>query len=400
MKKLFSFLLVLSLCFILTLFVFATRTIAATQINYPNQSLSGGFQSGNFEDIWDLTACDLTLSFTYDGNGLSDIAEAHAWSEFGIRQVGASNFNPTIGSGVWLATDYDWTVGTFNPDPVDAPTLDLDDKFILQRQGGQGEGVYNLPSVPSAPGNNHRFWWDRDGVDPWQNDETANTDGFYNILIDLSANSSTTGEAYMKINSLDQGFETDGNWSTIEITPAGMTFTGDMTQMQVFYGLYGYGTTHSVAFNDIQVTGCRSAVEPDKVTGGSEKLIAGGTNFGLAVNAVHAGKNGDKLNGKIEYSRDNLKFHAAIQCVKATPDGMIATVAGPVTKEQYDPENVINKETSDWAYVAIKEGGTGSGDRVRVLLLSETEALEKCSNPDGETSFPGIVEVGEFKIRL
>jgi hypothetical protein len=60
----------------------------------------------------------------------------------------------------------------------------------------------------------------------------------------------------MEINTLDQGFETDGNWSTIELTPAGMTFTGDMTKMQVFYGLYGYGATHSVAFNNITVDGC------------------------------------------------------------------------------------------------------------------------------------------------
>ena len=32
------------------------------------------------------------------------------------------------GSGVWLATDYDWTANTFNPDPPGAPRLDLDDK--------------------------------------------------------------------------------------------------------------------------------------------------------------------------------------------------------------------------------------------------------------------------------
>ena len=35
-----------------------------------------------------------------------------------------------------------------------------------------------------------------------------------------------------------------------------MTFTGDMERMQVFYGLYGDGATHSVAFEDITVEGC------------------------------------------------------------------------------------------------------------------------------------------------
>jgi hypothetical protein len=160
------------------------------------------------------------------------------------------------GSGVWLATDYDeWqTLNTFDPDPAGAPTLDLDDKLILQRQGGQGEGAYNLPSPPPAPGNNHRVWWDRDGVDPWQNPATANTGGIYTIIITLHATSDTAGTAYMNIRGLDQGFETDGNWNTIELTPAGMTFSGDMRHLQVFYGLYGYGATHSVTFSDITVT--------------------------------------------------------------------------------------------------------------------------------------------------
>ena len=60
----------------------------------------------------------------------------------------------------------------------------------------------------------------------------------------------------MTIRGLAQGFETDGNWNTIELTPAGMTFTFPAdTCVQVYYGLYGYGATHSVAFKDIRVTG-------------------------------------------------------------------------------------------------------------------------------------------------
>jgi len=190
--------------------------------------------------------------------------EETAWAA-GTRFPGAANWatyfsytagsgTQEAGSGVWLATDYDGTVNTFDPDPVGFPTLDLDDKLILQRQGGYGEGDYNLPSVPIAPGNNHRFWWDRDGVDPWQNPATANTGGIYQIIIKLHATGATTGTAYMNIRGLDQGFETDGNWNTIELTPAGMTFTGDMKHLQVFYGIYGYGATHTAKFQNIQVT--------------------------------------------------------------------------------------------------------------------------------------------------
>jgi len=58
----------------------------------------------------------------------------------------------------------------------------------------------------------------------------------------------------MNIRGLDQGFETDGNWPTIELTPAGMNWIGDMKHLVVFYGLYGYGAAHSVSFSDITVT--------------------------------------------------------------------------------------------------------------------------------------------------
>lgn len=237
-------------------------------VNEGNVTLTGGYQAGNFPEIWDLTAGDMTVSFMYNANGLKDVAGAHAWAELGIRDMTtADNFNPD-GKGVWLATDYDWTVGTFAPDPTGSPTLDMDDKLILQKTSGQGEGAYNLPSVPPAPGNNYRFWFDRDGVDQWQatsplavDGGTYNTQGLYNIVMTLHATTATTGTAYMTINGLAQGFETDGNWNTIELTPAGMTFSGDMTRMQVFYGLYGYGAIHSVAFNDIQVTGAPTVPE-------------------------------------------------------------------------------------------------------------------------------------------
>ena len=262
--------LTLAVILSLVLAVSALPVLASGSItkDYGDVSLSGGFQSGNFPHIWDLTQCDLVLSFTYDANGLVDDfgGDAHAWAELGIRQVGYGNFNPTWdveGAGVWLATDYDWTANTFDPDPPGSPTLDLDDKLILQKAGGHGEGDYNLPSTPPNPGANHRVWWDRDGVDPWQNDETANTGGIYEVVITLHATGTNSGEAYMTINELNQGFETDGNWNTIELTPAGMTFTGDMAQMQVFYGLYGYGATHSVTFKDITVTGCLYWTEVD-----------------------------------------------------------------------------------------------------------------------------------------
>jgi hypothetical protein len=241
-----------------------------TTVNLGDVSLNGGYQAGHFSQLWDLTACDMTISFTADMTGMVDDAGTHAWSQIGVRALGYGDFNPTWmdeGAGVWLATDYDWTAGTFDPDPPGSPIQDIDDKFILQKGGGNGEGDYNLPSPPPNPGANHRVWFDRDGVDQWQamnplavDGGTYNTGGTYEIVITLHATGATTGTAYMTINSLNQGFETDGNWKTMELTPAGMTFSGDLSNLQVFYGLYGYGATHSVAFNDIVVDGCLAEI--------------------------------------------------------------------------------------------------------------------------------------------
>lgn len=53
-----------------------------------------------------------------------------------------------------------------------------------------------------------------------------------------------------------------------------MTFTGDMTKMQVFYGIWGYGATHSVDFEDIMATGCLGTIIIDGCdTGVTDRLI-------------------------------------------------------------------------------------------------------------------------------
>jgi hypothetical protein len=231
---------------------------------YGDITLGGGFQTGHFTDWWDLTAGDLVLSFTYDANGLVDDfgGNAHAWAELGVRSPCYGDFNPT-GAGVWLATDYEWTANTFDPDPSGSPTLDMDDKLILQKAGGHGEGDYDLPSSPPNPGANHAVWFDRDGVDQWQaqmwgaiDGVTYNTGGTYDVVITLHATDDTTGEAYMTINGEPQGFY-DPGWHSgpADLMPAGMTFTGDMKHLKVFYGLYGYGATHSVVFEGITAQG-------------------------------------------------------------------------------------------------------------------------------------------------
>ena len=235
---------------------------------------SGTTHSGSFDDVWDLTACPLLLAARVDMTGMVDDfgADAHAWSQLGLRQKGYGNFNPTWGvegAGVWLTTDYDWTQDTFDPDPLQ----DLDDKMILQKAGGHDEGDYNIPASPPNPWANYGVWFDRDGVDPTQagmwgaaDGQTYNTEGTYDVLIGLHATDATSGFAFMVVNGVVQGFYVP-NWhdGPPDLYPAGMTFTGDMTQMQVFYGLYGYGAEHSISFEHIAVVGCRYE-EPTAIT--------------------------------------------------------------------------------------------------------------------------------------
>ena len=252
----------------------------AFTINYGDVALatpSGGTwqwatTGGSFTEVWDLTKCDMLIEFTVDLTGINGTLNAnHAYAQLGVRDTSSSAyFNPS-NKGVWYTTDHLWGDNSFAPSPN---TQSMHDKMHLQRAGGQGEGAYDLPGAAPVPGNNHRFWFDRDGVDQWQAQSplavdggTYNTNGVYDIAIRLSATSATTGTAYMTVNGLDQGFETDGNWSTMELTPAGMTFTADLTQLQVFYGLGGWTGPHSVDFSDIQVTGCPVPVpEPASMT--------------------------------------------------------------------------------------------------------------------------------------
>jgi hypothetical protein len=111
------------------------------------------------------------------------------------------------------------------------------------------------------------MWFDRDDVsveealNPFMVDGgTYNTNGRYDVAIDLHATDATSGEATMTVNQLEQGFEADDDPETMELAPAGMTFTGDMSQMQVFYGMFGFGATHEVKIEEITVTGCQGEI--------------------------------------------------------------------------------------------------------------------------------------------
>ena len=61
---------------------------------------------------------------------------------------------------------------------------------------------------------------------------------------------------FATVNGLTTGFDTDGGTFSIDTDPAGLSFTGDMTQMQVFSGAwYTSGAGGNVSVSAITVDG-------------------------------------------------------------------------------------------------------------------------------------------------
>jgi len=240
--------------------------VDAATINYGNVTYAPGFTAGNYSDVWNLTAGDLTLSYSIDLSGVTQTAAYETpYVEVGIRQVGSANFNPGPwdtyqgGAGGWMTS----LVGDLATNPV---LLDLDDKHNLSASGNRGEADYDVyasdPTTVVAPPfgsfNTRYIWGDRDGVDPWQDTTMANTGGTYDIEIVYHAISSTLGSMIATINgngidTVYQEFLVGGNYYA-----GGLSFKGDMTQMQVFTGAwYTDGAGGNVHVSDITVTGTR-----------------------------------------------------------------------------------------------------------------------------------------------
>jgi len=226
-----------------------------TMPSYDDVTL-GNWGNGNFSELWDLTQCDLTFSYTLD---MSQIATA-GWAvvEVGMREVGAPNIDPNFKGG-WMQSNY--IDGTSNPNLLKSNDMHLLSKhgWLYQTYDAEDADTLISPYWSSA---NYGFWFDRDGVDEWQaqmwgmvDGGTYNTAGVYEIVITYHAIDASTGTMFATINGVQQGLYI-GGWKDAQpgFYPAGRSFTGDMTQMQVFYGRGRGGGT--VTISNIAVTGC------------------------------------------------------------------------------------------------------------------------------------------------
>ncbi len=102
------------LCLLLTILFFSFVIPAmAASVNYGGITLTtttGNIVRGHFDDIWNLTAGDITISFTYDARGLNDdygasgwpISGAHAWSILGVRDYNIANSDYPCAPNYWM----------------------------------------------------------------------------------------------------------------------------------------------------------------------------------------------------------------------------------------------------------------------------------------------------------
>ncbi|MBN2458859.1 putative metal-binding motif-containing protein [Candidatus Woesearchaeota archaeon] len=229
-----------------------TGVSAVATKEYSDQSLND-WGSGNFDDVWDLTACDLTLSYTIDMSG--QVTGGWTPIEIGLRDEGYPNLDPNDHAGfMWQ----NWQHTT--PNPVSA---NINDHFLLAKHGWMlDETQYDVDSsgnivAPFGTYNSYAIWFDRDGVDEWQDDMwqykdgiTYNTGGVYDVVIQYHAVDATTGTMMATINGEAQGF--NGNPPALQ--PVGRSFTGDMAKKMVFFGRGSGGG--AVLITDIEVTGC------------------------------------------------------------------------------------------------------------------------------------------------
>jgi PKD repeat protein len=260
-----------------------------TTINYGNRTFATPFDATNWNDVWDLTKSDLTLDYTIDQSHMGKPGVwDNVWTEVGLRTEGASNYNPGLwntyqGScGGWMSSG----VGDVTPSPGG---LSLHDKFNLDASGGRGEGDYDLlnplgpvQSPPIGSGNNYGIWFDRDTVDPWQDDDpltpppggsavswgvhnggTYNTGGIYHVIIQYHALSAGLGSMFATINGIPTGFYITWHGGAPDYYPAGLSFKGNMSRLQVFAGIWAPDATYGyMVIQQLTVTGTLGVSDP------------------------------------------------------------------------------------------------------------------------------------------
>jgi hypothetical protein len=247
MRKLIYFILLLGLL------VTAWSASASGQINrdYGEWTLEGSNWLDENGQAWDLTRCDLNLSYTLDMSKYYPELKKTEWSMVGI------------GSGAWAwMTSGAPAAAETNPD-----RNDIDDKLHLASIPNKlDEFSYDVlfphrivNSPIGNPWSNFGIWFDRDGVSKGQSElwglesgATYNTGGVYLVELRYHAINPAQGTVFSKVNGVQSGFYNEWENAAPDYFPVGMSFSGDLSHVRIFASLWG----DHVKLADIQARGC------------------------------------------------------------------------------------------------------------------------------------------------
>ena len=247
MRKLIYFILLLGLT------VTAWSAFAAGQINqdYGELIQEGSTWLDNKDQAWDLTRCDLKLSYTLDMSKYYPEWKNTDWSMVGI------------GSGAWV-----WMTSGAPAAAITNPDLnDIDDKLHLGSIPNKlDESDYDVlfphrivDSPIGDPWSNYGIWFDRDGVSKGQSKfwglesgKTYNTGGIYKVELRYHAISPNLGTVFSTVNGVQSGFYDVWENTAPDYFPAGMSFSGDLSHVRIFASLWG----DNVELADIEASGC------------------------------------------------------------------------------------------------------------------------------------------------
>jgi hypothetical protein len=276
---------------------FANGTAGPVTKNYGDYTLPNG--AGYQFATWNLNKGPVTITYTLDLSGAPNVAYTGNYGQSG--QVGLIWWDggPAIAGALMTGFLADWdNSGTEFPTfPDKDNTQDLDDKFNLQRfpnPGSWSETQYDVVfgstitkyTSPIGSGDNYGIWFDRDGVDPWQDDDpstpapagssvpwgsvnggTYNTNGTYKVKLIFQKLDATTGVVQpiffpdLPNDDAPGDFGVPTGFSRLsgdgyQYFPAGISFDTDETQMAAMRVLVqGNSGNGTIMVKDLEVTG-------------------------------------------------------------------------------------------------------------------------------------------------
>ncbi|MGA1824839.1 MAG: hypothetical protein ACMUIP_09250 [bacterium] len=249
---------------------------------YQDITFPSTFTNYTMVGIWDLNAGPVTVEYTLDLSGAPNVAYDWNWDNGGIVGLFSG------GSGARMCgflSDWENRFEQFPTYPDNDAGQDLDDKFNLQRfpnPGSWDETMYDVDLTLGSPvlgtvgsNSNYGIWFDRDGVDQWQDDMwgmvdggTYNTGGIYDVKLEFNKYDPTTGYVAARMfpnlaNSWDgtgfgigTGFYITWKSTGPDYYPTGISFSTDETKMgSMQVSVSGSSDGGTIAVKDLTVTG-------------------------------------------------------------------------------------------------------------------------------------------------